>query len=618
MKYRILCILVTVVIFTQQSFTQENINILDEVLVSDTKLNKFSEGYKLSKLSDSVIRQNDNSLTGLLRYNSTIYFRENGIGGTSSASFRGTGASQTAVIWNGININSQLNGQTDFNTISVNNYDNILIRGGGGSVQYGSGAIGGSIHLNNDFRFVNHFENTIRIAHGSFNTNEAHYKVKFGREKVYSDVGVDYLYSDNDYKYLGTPFRNENGDLRKLNINANTGVFINEKNLLKFYHNTFIGDRNFSGLLLGNSLSSSNDKFKDTNSRSLLEWKNFTKQYTSRLSVAHLHEMFRFFDNNEIEEYSFGKSNNLITKYDFLYKINEDIQVNAITDYSWIQGEGTNFINAESRNIFSGTLIFKHALSKKFNYTFNVRQEATNVYDSPLLFALDGKYNVSDNYKIKFNTSKNYRIPTYNDLYWLGPGGEGNPDLVPETSIQGEIGQEFSFKNFLLSVTGYYINTEDLIRWIPVSGSVWSPVNIDEVNSYGAEINAEYSTSWSKNALSFITNYGYTKSINKETDNQLIYVPLHKVTSSVSFTHKSLSAYYQFLYNGSVFITTDNASEIDGYDVSNVGLAYTHSSKHMNFIIDVKANNLFNKNYQNVGFRPMPNRNYQIQLTYKF
>jgi iron complex outermembrane receptor protein len=64
----------------------------------------------------------------------------------SSPSFRGH-TQQTAVIWNGININSQLLGQTDFNTINTRfQFDCRCWRK---APFMGQTAIGGSIHLNN-------------------------------------------------------------------------------------------------------------------------------------------------------------------------------------------------------------------------------------------------------------------------------------------------------------------------------------------------------------------------------------------------------------------------------------------------------------------------------------
>src|SRR5690606_6026580 len=107
-------------------FAQEEPELLEEVLIiADTPLTNFSETQSVIHLSDSVLRKNQASLTSLLNYNSVIYFKENGLGMVSSPSFRGTTASQTAVVWNGININSLSNGQTDFNTINIRGFDHI-------------------------------------------------------------------------------------------------------------------------------------------------------------------------------------------------------------------------------------------------------------------------------------------------------------------------------------------------------------------------------------------------------------------------------------------------------------------------------------------------------------
>jgi iron complex outermembrane receptor protein len=92
------------------------------------------------KLNDSIISKNQPS-PALLNNNTTIYFKEMTWNGCLLHSFRGTTAQQTAVIWNGININSQLLGQTDFNTITTQDFNSIVVRAGGGSAIYGTSAI---------------------------------------------------------------------------------------------------------------------------------------------------------------------------------------------------------------------------------------------------------------------------------------------------------------------------------------------------------------------------------------------------------------------------------------------------------------------------------------------
>ena len=162
---------VFILLISSKSFAQiDSIQQLKVINLSSVKLQKHSKGYKVLKLSDSVILKNTESFTTLLRFNTPIYLKEYGSGGTSTASFRGTSASNTAVIWNGININSINNGQTGFNTLTVNLIDDIDVRSGGGSIEFGSGAIGGTIHLNDQLSFGNHLTNQIVSSVGSYNT----------------------------------------------------------------------------------------------------------------------------------------------------------------------------------------------------------------------------------------------------------------------------------------------------------------------------------------------------------------------------------------------------------------------------------------------------------------
>ena len=181
------------------------VNSLEEVLViADKNIRDNSIGFKVQNLNDSVILSNKVSFTSLLRFNAPIYLREYGAGGTSSARFRGTSSSNTAVVWNGININSVNSGQTDFNSLSVNLMDNIDIRSGGGSIKYGSGAIGGTIHLHTKLFFDKHISHQIISSVGSYQTYQNIYKFSFGTEKISLKVGGQYNQSENDYPWLGT------------------------------------------------------------------------------------------------------------------------------------------------------------------------------------------------------------------------------------------------------------------------------------------------------------------------------------------------------------------------------------------------------------------------------
>ncbi|MFT5755105.1 MAG: vitamin B12 transporter, partial [Flavobacterium sp.] len=291
---------------------QDSIFRLREVVLTDTQLKNFSDTQNTTKLNDSVIQKNQASLTSLLRFNSVIYFKENGNGMVSSPSFRGTTAQQTAVIWNGININSQLNGQTDFNTLITRDFNSITVRAGGGSVIYGSGAVGGTIHLNNDVSFKEKFDNQLRLNYGSFSTFGSNYTLDVATDKISVNASISHNQSKNDYEYIGYDKKNENGQYENTSFNSHFGYRINRNNEIKFFSYLFDGSRNFSGTIA----SPSKSNYLDFNTRNLLEWTNYSGLFTSKTKVAYLTEEYKYFENKALENFTTGNANTFIAKYD--------------------------------------------------------------------------------------------------------------------------------------------------------------------------------------------------------------------------------------------------------------------------------------------------------------
>lgn len=603
----------SVVSFAQTQL--DSVQYLDVIELSDIKLKQNAAGFKVTVLNDSVLSKNTSNFTDLLRFNSNIYFKENGYGMVSSPSFRGTNASQTAVIWNGININSQLNGQTDFNTINTNNINKVVIRNGGGSVQYGSGAIGGSVHLDNRLSFTQHLKNDVKLNYGSFESKNISLVTDYGQDKFAFNLGVNFIDSDNDYKYLDSDKINENGAFNNLSLNVNLGYFISEKDVIKLYHQSFIGEREFSGT----TATPSKSKYEDENSRSMLEWVSTHQNYKSNFKVAYLKEYFEFYQNKNSEFFTFGQVNTFLAKHNFNYKLSKQLSVTSILDYNLFKGEGSSFGNPE-RSIFSATGLLQYNPSTNLNLGFNLRQDVNSDFKSPLLFSMDALIGITKLYKVKINGSKNYRIPTFNDLFWQ-PGG--NLDLVPESSYQFDLGHVLDFNWLQLQLNTYYIKSQDLIQWKPNISGFWSPQNIAEAHSYGAEVGLTISKKVNNHQFRLSSNYSYTVSENLETNKQLIYVPFHKANATLAYSFKRFSAHYQQLFNGDVFTTSDNLKgpfySLQSYNVANLGVNYKvlqHSNHELE--LRLKVNNLFNKLYQNVAFRPMPNRNFNIQLHYKF
>ncbi len=590
------------------SYGQQDTVFLREANLSDSYLLRYTDSREKIILSDSVIERNGSLLTDLLNFNSLIYFKENGAGMVSSPAFRGTTASQTAVIWNGININSQFNGQTDFNTINAMAFDNIVVRPGGGSISYGSSAIGGSIHLNNELKFKNGFENQLLLRYGSFATYVGNFKSTYSDERISLQLNLGRTGSDNDYPFPDSDQKNLNGKYYNNSLSAAAAYKVNAKNLLKIYGNLYDGKRHFS-LISPNAIPTA---YADYNTRSLVEWNGFYGKFTSTLKAAFLNERYRYYAHIEQPDYETGKTGSWIANYDLGWR-NHHFMINGLLTFSHIEATGTNIRFAKRQTAAAG-LVLKQSLGRKFLYEAGLRQEISDAYRSPLLFSFGLKWNAASIYHLRMNFSKNFKMPTFNDLYWPG---SGNSDLQPETSLQAEIGNQLKFQNLTFEVAGYFNAVENLIQWIPVSADFFKPENVGKVHSYGLESYINYAKTLGKSHLEMQASYAYTVSKDKRTDKQLIYVPFHKITASAAWSRERISAYYRIYYNGKVYTDPQHHSTLKDFTVSDLGLEYA-LGKNKVYILGFQIRNLWNEAYQNVLNRPMPGRNYNVYINFKF
>ncbi len=590
------------------SFSQkDSIHILDEIVLKGSFSPSLHSGYIVESLSDSILKSNNLSLGNLLQNQLNLYFKQNGNAMVSSISLRGTNASQTGVYWNGIAINSSLNGQTDFNTLSASSFDEVEIRRGGASVLLGSGAIGGAINLSDQVTFLNKKEANLQLILGSYQTYITQLQAVVSNHDFFAKVTLGGTKSENDYPYFDSDLKNENGQFKNYNINGVFGYQINKKNSLTYFTSFVDNDRNTSRTLT----ALSNAKLENTNSRNLFDWKYLGNRFTSSLKLAYLTEKFIYFFDKDESNSSIGKSNNFISKYDFTYFLNNNIFFNVGIEYKNERGEGSN-IPKQDQNIFNNYILFHHQPIAKLNYNLSIRKGYSSVFEIPFIYAVDAKYDLSKNIAIKTAFSTNYRTPTFNDLYWE-PGG--NPDLKSEKSKSAEIGLSFNNHWLKFHTTSYYIKSKDLIQWRPVSSTLWQPQNVQDVSNYGFELSAAAEKKFNQHIIGLKIQYDYTKSEDESINKQLIYVPFHKANSILNYRFNKWNFVYNLQYTGKVYTTTSNTQSIDAYLLSNIDIGRSFLKNKMQ--VAFKINNLFDESYQSVAYRPMPNRNYTLQINLK-
>lgn len=574
---------------------------LQHVVLSDTYLHTHRQTQAKVVINDSILEKYPTTLTSLLSFESPIYFKENGRGMVSSPSFRGTTASQTAVIWNGININSSINGQLDFNTQLASSQDQLTVLPGGGSVGYGTGAIGGSIHLENQLDYAPKTNHHVHLGYGSFDTWNASYHYRYGDKKTAVSIGFVRNQSDNDYTINRFVEKNKNGRYYLNGLTTTIGHRFNANHELRVYSNMNWGERQFS--LIGPYDTPT--KYTTTDNKLMAHYLYKKSSWQSELKMAYLGEQMDYFSHIHQTNSDELNVDNFVVNYYLSKLIGSKLKLSAIAEYINNQGSGDN-LKSENREFTNFALLATHQLSEQLTYEASIRQNFSNNHKQPLTFSLGTTYRPINGYQIRANISKNYRLPTFNDLFWKTVGNE---DLKPESAMQYEIGQDLTINKLSIQTNLFYNTIKDMIRWEP-KGNLWRPINTSKVETYGAEIISTYQ--WNNLQLKGI--YAYTVAKDLENHHSLIYVPKHKATLSINYHHKNWSIWLQNQWNSQVYTQSNNAAPLKGYTLSNLGIAYQPTPK---ISIGGQINNLFNQQYQSVNDYWQPRLNYALHLTLK-
>ncbi|MEL6935982.1 MAG: TonB-dependent hemoglobin/transferrin/lactoferrin family receptor [Cyanobacteria bacterium J06607_17] len=140
--------------------------------------------------------------------------------------------------------------------------------------------------------------------------------------------------------------------------------------------------------------------------------------------------------------------------------------------------------------------------------------------------------------------SRGFRAPQYDEInsgftnQIFGYRTEPNPDLEAETSNSFEVGVRGNFSKFNFSLAGFYNRYNDfidnqLVDTEFVGGRpllVFQNVNIDDVETYGAEAKAEYQFTPGQGGFSLLGSLSWTEGNNLTSDEPLSTVdPLEAV-----------------------------------------------------------------------------------------
>jgi outer membrane cobalamin receptor len=211
-------------------------------------------------------------------------------------------------------------------------------------------------------------------------------------------------------------------------------------------------------------------------------------------------------------------------------------------------------------------------------------------------------YVINEKNKLRGQISRSFRAPTFNDLYWPDEGwAKGNPDLVPEKGVSGEIGFETDlFNRMTAGITYFRSGYSNLINWAESNG-VWMPQNVNSavINGVEFENTVRMFRGWE-----LITGYTYLRAKDNKTHTYLIYQPRHKFDCAVRYTAPDdLTVELNGRYTGQRY--HDAANTIKMKDFFIFGARISKKIKKT-MTVFAQIDNMLNETYQSIRDYPMP------------
>lgn len=586
---------------------------------------KIPKQYKKTSF-DSISIVESLNLSELIQQHSSVFIKDYGPSSLSSISFRGTGASHTQVQWNGVLLNSPMNGQVDFSLYPTIFFNQAELHHGAASLLDRNGALGGSVLLKNSQNFESKNTAFIKQSVGSFGAYKTELSTSFIQNKWLFETQLFYYTAQNNFEFKniskkGNPIEQQkNAEMMQYGIQQ--GIYKQLKN------GSFGGriwlfdsDRNLAPTI---TKDSANENQKDQSFRALLEYKQVKNKLSFTVTSGLIKDVL-IYEDMSAKIYSKSNSYLVDNLINTTYYINNKINIinNLNIRFETAESGGYSTIKERTQGswITGATFHFGRVQLNVFN-----RFIALNDVFNSLAPSVGGKIQLLKKEQLYFkaNAGINYHYPSLNDLYW-NPGG--NDSLKSEKAEMIEAGFSYT-KNtgnseLILDAVGFYNYVSNWIIWLPTEFNYWSPTNLKEVENKGFEATFGLKTTFGKLTLKQNANYAYTASTNIKTNNesdksinkQLIYVPFHKFNYTLSAAYKKTSIYYNYSYTGLRFISTDNNWYMPAYFIHNISISQQIKLKKVMLTASFKANNLLNQDYQAMAYRVMPGRNFLFSIS---
>ncbi len=608
---------------------------LDTVRVYGTRppFSEFDLASHVTRLSGRDLTAGA-SLTEVLSSASGVFLKEYGAGeGLKTISLRGMGAEHTLILLDGVPLNNPQLGSVNLADYGLSDLSEIEIYRGGQSTLFGSGAVGGVVNLRSGWK--KHPELGFSSETGSYGYVRNSLKLNLPTGRVTQALHLEKNSSPNSYRFR----------LRESNLNRVNSDF--DKHRID-YRLLFQPSQNQSITLQAFSFRNSHGapravtapnsfqgraRLAEEELLYKLKW-NFHSAAGRewQVQIYRRRDWMDYRDPDLVINNTALKSHHFDDEYGFLtqsrFRVSSKFHLLSGLDGRYSRVKSSETLAKQRRQLAAYLLsewTFWNHNGAYASLNVAARQESYSDFGSVFLPRAGIQFTAPKG-KIYFSAGRNFRAPTFNDLYWQ-PGG--NPDLRAEKSVSLEAGFAYRWQ-FLaaweMEFSVYRTSLTDMIRWAPVNGLIWRPQNLDRVVSRGVELHLR--GKWQQPRLRFTLNYKNGLS-RKESGagagdltrgNRLPYLPAVEVNSSLQSRISGFALSLGVNYMGFRYTSLANLPRdiLPANTLISLVLSRTQPLNRYRISAYVRINNLLSTKYQLIRGYPMPLQNWKLGVRVAF
>ncbi|MCD6354662.1 MAG: TonB-dependent receptor [Prolixibacteraceae bacterium] len=576
------------------------------------------------------------NVSELLKYVAGVDVRQRGTEGVQTdVSIRGGTFDQTLILLNGVNITDPQTGHHNLNLpVSLAQIERIEVLEGPAARVYGPNAFSGAINVVTRSPQTKQVE--VALSGGSFNLFNTNLSGSFATGNVHHLLAFNRKSSDGYIK---------NTDFKISNL-FYSGLIRTDRGNFAFQFGASqkgFGANSFYTPKFPNQYEATKTYFTSAKWKSTGKW-----HLTPVLYWRQHHDRFELFRTNPASWY---KSHNYHQTNTYGGNLNswvqwrggksamgvefrsENILSNVLgeplAEAKPVSGENAQFTKGKSRNTISVFLEHSYYFNK-ITLSGGVMGNSISGSNLGLNFSpgVEMSYRVTPILKGYTSINSSLRMPTFTDLYYTGPANIGNPNLKPEKSITCESGLKLNQKFFRGHLVVFYRKGKSIIDWVKAkSDDLWQPQNLTRLNNFGVELQFQCNTRQllgkhfpEKIQLSYLNNN--TSKENSEFISHYVLDNLkHKFTGSISkliAPNITINVRVVFQNREGTYTAFENGSQTGEKEYAPFWLMDTKINYQKNKLTAfLSANNIFNKEYFDIGNVVQPGRWVKAGIIYR-